>query len=35
MLQTFASKDMPGTQREVLDCANKILALVGKEDAAG
>jgi uncharacterized membrane protein len=35
MLHTFASKDMPGRQREVLDCANKILALVGKEPAAG
>ncbi len=35
MLHNFASKDMPGQQRQVLDCANKILALVGSEPAAG
>ena len=35
MLHDFASKDMPGRQQQVLDCANKILALVGNEAPAG
>ncbi len=28
MLDNFASKDMPGKQREIQDCVNKILAKV-------
>ncbi len=28
MLDTFASKDMPGRQREIQDCVDKILAKV-------
>jgi hypothetical protein len=28
MLDTFASKDMPGKQREIQDCVDKILAKV-------
>jgi hypothetical protein len=35
MLDNFASKDMPGTQREIQDCVNQILAKVGRPAAAG
>ncbi len=30
MLDNFASKDMPGTQREIRDCVNQILVKVGR-----
>ena len=35
MLDNFASKDMPGTQREIQDCVNQILVKVGQPPAAG
>jgi uncharacterized membrane protein len=35
MLDNFASKDMPGTQREIQDCVNQILAKVDLPPAAG
>jgi uncharacterized membrane protein len=35
MLDNFASKDMPGTQREIQDCVNQILVRVGQPPAAG
>jgi uncharacterized membrane protein len=35
MLDNFASKDMPGTQREIQDCVNQILVRVGQSPAAG
>ena len=34
MLDNFASRDMPGKQREIQDCVNKILAKVDAEPAA-
>jgi uncharacterized membrane protein len=33
ILDNFASKDMPGTQREIQDCVNKILTAVGSPAA--
>jgi len=35
MLDNFASRDMPGTQREIQDCVNQILVKVGQPPAAG
>ena len=35
MLDTFASKDMPGKQNEIQDCVNQILVKVGQPPAAG
>jgi hypothetical protein len=35
MLDNFASKDMPGRQREMQDCVNQILAKVDPSPAAG
>ena len=35
MLDNFASKDMPGTQREIQDCVNQILVKVGQPPVAG
>jgi hypothetical protein len=35
MLDNFASKDMPGTQREIQDCVNQILVRVGQPPAVG
>jgi uncharacterized membrane protein len=35
ILNNFASKDMPGRQRDIQDTVNKILAIVGREPAAG
>jgi uncharacterized membrane protein len=35
MLDNFASKDMPGVQREMQDSVHQILALVGHEPTAG
>jgi hypothetical protein len=35
ILNTFASKDMPGRQSEIQDCVNKILATVTKTPGAG
>ena len=35
MLDNFASKDMPGRQREIQDCVDKILAKVDPAAAAG
>ena len=35
ILDNFASKDMPGRQRQIQDCADKILAKVGSEPAEG
>jgi uncharacterized membrane protein len=35
MLDTFASKDMPGTQREIQDCVNQILVKVAQPPVAG
>ena len=35
MLDNFASKDMPGKQREIQDCVNQILAKVDSSPAAG
>ncbi len=35
ILNNFASRDMPGKQREIQDCVNKILAKVDPEPAAG
>jgi len=35
MLDNFASKDMPGTQREMQDCVNQILAKVDQRPAVG
>ena len=34
ILNNFASRDMPGRQREIQDCVNKILAKVDSEPAA-
>ena len=34
ILDNFASKDMPGSQREIQDCVDKILAKVDPEPAA-
>ena len=34
ILDNFASRDMPGRQREIQDCVNKILAKVDSEPAA-
>ena len=34
MLDNFASRDMPGRQRDIQDCVNKILAKVDSEPAA-
>ena len=34
ILNNFASRDMPGKQREIQDCVNKILAKVDSEPAA-
>ena len=35
MLDNFASKDMPGTQAEIQNCVNQILAKVDSSPAAG
>jgi uncharacterized membrane protein len=35
ILDNFASKDMPGRQRQIQDCVDKILAKVGSEPAEG
>jgi uncharacterized membrane protein len=35
ILNTFASKDMPGRQSEIQDCVNKILATVTKTPGTG
>jgi uncharacterized membrane protein len=35
MLDNFASKDMPGTQREIQDCVNQILVKVAQPPVAG
>ena len=35
MLDTFASKDMPGRQRDIQDCVDKILAKVDPAATAG
>jgi uncharacterized membrane protein len=35
MLDNFASKDMPGAQREIQDCVNQILVKVGQPPPAG
>ena len=35
ILHNFASKDMPGRQREIQDCVNQILAKVDSTPAAG
>ncbi len=35
ILDNFASKDMPGKQREIQDCVNQILAKVDQHPAAG
>jgi hypothetical protein len=34
-LDTFASKDMPGRQRDIQDCVDKILAKVDPAATAG
>ncbi len=34
ILDNFASRDIPGRQREIQDCVNKILAKVDSEPAA-
>jgi hypothetical protein len=34
ILDNFASRDMPGRQREIQNCVNKILAKVDSEPAA-
>jgi hypothetical protein len=35
MLDTFASKDMPGKQNEIQSCVDQILATVRQQPAAG
>jgi hypothetical protein len=35
ILDNFASKDMPGRQRRIQDCADQILAKVNTEPVAG
>ena len=35
ILDNFASRDMPGRQREIQDCVNQILAKVDSSPAAG
>ena len=35
ILDNFASKDLPGRQREIQDCVNRILAKVDSSPAVG